>query len=216
MLVTEGRSQVTRIATDPVTMAYHELRSPLALVATVARSAAEECEDELVRARCLSIVRAAERMIRTAGHLMDLAETSQAEKVEQFNPLPCIDRVATDYMHLGAPVVVRVNGRAECLIEAVPEQFEALLCSIMGNAIDHGDPDQPIVIEASCEERSFHLAVTNPIGIAQGHRGIGLGRYIGDQLAQGMSAVLHSERTEDGYRAVVSIPRADRVLVLAG
>ncbi len=95
MLVTEGRSQVTRIATDPVTMAYHELRSPLALVATVARSAAEECEDELVRARCLSIVRAAERMIRTAGHLMDLAETSQAEKVEQFNPLPCIDQNTT-------------------------------------------------------------------------------------------------------------------------
>ena len=51
---------------DPLTLMYHELRAPLGLVATAARSMAAKTQTTTTSvSRCEMIVRAAERMLRT-------------------------------------------------------------------------------------------------------------------------------------------------------
>ena len=89
---------------DPVTLAYHELRAPLGLVATAARSAAADCEDESLRKRCEMIVRAAERMLRTAQSVMSLVEGSQPAESQRITLSEVVERLADDARALGFPV----------------------------------------------------------------------------------------------------------------
>lgn len=206
--VLDGRFSVNAVVTDPVTIAYHELRSPLGLVATAARSVAADCADEELRARCLSIVRAAERMLRTAGRLLEVAETSKGQDVRDFDPAGVLFEVLADYRALGVPVSVEVEEPLRAGVRGVPEHFEALLCSILGNATDHGADGEPILVSISADDRCFRATIVNSVAAARSHMGIGLGSYIGERLANHLSASLRVERSGDRFIAELALPLA--------
>lgn len=204
--VMKGRSPVNAVVTDPVTIAYHELRSPLGLVATAARSVAADCEDEMLRSRCLSIVRAAERMLRTAGRLLEVAETTKAEDVSDFDPAELLTSVLDDYRALNVPVCVEIEEPLHPIVRGVPEHFEALLCSIIGNATDHGAEDAPILVSMREDGFYFRATIVNSVGSARRHMGIGLGSYIGERLAAQLSATLTITRSGDTFTAELALP----------
>lgn len=209
-----GRSGVNGLVTDPVTLAYHELRSPLALVATMARSAAAECPDEFIRDRCLGIVRAAERMLRTARYLMAVADTSRSEGSSLFDPGELVRVVVRDYQVLGVPIILRESMGLTAKIVGSPEHLEALLCSLMGNALDHGDECEPIILSIATSSTAFDIRIEN--GIAErNHPGLGLGSYIGDKLARSLSASLTIDRMPDRFIAHLSIPVHAQALLFA-
>lgn len=169
-------------------MVYHELRSPLALMATAARSAAAESSDEYVRSRCESIVRAAERMLRTAAHIIDVAGASREVEQADFEPARVVADVVSDYRAMGTAIVLEIadhGGRAH----GVEQHLEALLCSLLGNASDHGDASVPLHVIVQTAESRMRITVRNAIG-ASNHRGLGLGLYLGQQLASGLGATL--------------------------
>ncbi|MGE3077108.1 MAG: hypothetical protein AB7N24_20460 [Dehalococcoidia bacterium] len=193
-------------------MAYHELRSPLALMATMARTAAADCQDDDLRARCESIVNAAERMLRTAGHLMVVAETSKATNASVFEARTIISGVVSDYHQMGVPIELDLDERQPILLDSSPATLEALLCSLLGNALDHSGADQVSVsvriIDSTCEVR-----VQNAVSRALKHRGIGLGTYIGGKLAEEMSGTLFTERTDTSFAVTFRVPLAHRMPV---
>jgi two-component system, chemotaxis family, sensor kinase Cph1 len=213
--VTVGRSRVNGFATDPVTMAYHELRSPLALMATMARSAAEDCASEELRSRCLSIVRTAERMLRTASQVMEVAETASDDCLYKFAPVDVVSKVVDDYR--GMDVAVELEAPVDRYLEvlAAPGQLEALLCSIIGNALDHGSLRSPILVSVSEIQHAVVIQVRNAVGRTRSHRGLGLGSYIGDQLARALNSSLEVVRTDAEFSARITIPAAVRELAFA-
>ena len=202
----DGRSPVNAVVTDPVTMAYHELRSPLALVATAAQSVASDCRDDDLRSRCLSIVRAAERMLRTAGRVMEVAQASNSGEIREFEPVSVLEDVLADYRALGVPVCLEVDEPRFARVRSVPEHFEALICSLIGNATDHGTEGEPILVSVKSDAYFCDVTIANIVATSDRHLGIGLGSYIGERLASHLSATLRVERLGNSFAAHVSIP----------
>jgi signal transduction histidine kinase len=213
--VTVGRSRVNGFVTDPVTMAYHELRAPLALMVTAARSAADDCGDDDLRARCLSIVRTAERMLRTAGEVMTVAECAKDDSTSTFAPGEVVERVVADLRGMNAPVSFDGPIQRSMEVEAAAGQLEALLCSTIGNALDHGALETPVHIRMLETGSSVVIEIRNTISRPRTHRGLGLGTYIGDKLARGLGATLDLTRTDQEFCARISLPARARSFALA-
>ena len=161
-------------------------------MATAARSAAAESSDEYVRSRCESIVRAAERMLRTATHIIEVAAATQhAENAEQvdFEPARVVEDIVQDYRAMGTSIILEVADRG-WMAHGVEQDLEALLCSLLGNASDHGDRSVPLHVVVQTVESRARITVRNAIGGGSDHRGLGLGTYISQQLASGLGAKL--------------------------
>lgn len=187
-------------------MAYHELRSPLALMATMARSAAADCTDEELRSRCLSIVRTAERMLRTAGQVMVVADAAREDAPCRFAPGEVVQKVVSDYREMGVLMTVDTCESVGSEVYGAPGQLEALLCSIVGNALDHGNPEIPLRIGMSESPNGVFIRVWNSMGRNRGHRGLGLGSYIGDRLARALNASLELTRSDNEFIAEIRLP----------
>jgi signal transduction histidine kinase len=204
--VTVGNIPVNTAIASPATLVYHELRSPLALVATMAQSAAADCEDEVLRSRCLSIVRAAERMLRTAGHLIQAATPEGTDAATgNFDPVRLLHAVAHDYRSLGVPVHVYACIEGDVALDGVPENFETLICSLIGNATDHGDPTRPIVVGVRRDQGTLEVTIANSIGNRR-HAGLGLGSYIAEHLAGQLGGELTVSRDGDSYTRTLRVP----------
>ncbi|MGE0600096.1 MAG: sensor histidine kinase [Dehalococcoidia bacterium] len=178
----------------------------------MARTAAADCNDDDLRARCESIVNAAERMLRTAGHLMVVAETSKTTSPTVFDARGIIAGVVDDYREMGVHIGVRFETRQPILLDSSPATLEALLCSLLGNAIDHGGPDE-VTVRVRSDETACEVRVENSISHSLKHRGIGLGTYIGGKLVEEMSGTLHAERTEATFGVTFRVPLAHRMQV---
>lgn len=213
--MTVGKTEVNGFATDPVTLAYHELRSPLALMATMARSAADDCDDDALRARCLSIVRTAERMLRTAGEVLDVAEVASDETQSRFSAMEVVRKVVTDYRGMGVAVTMTATGDADTPVVGAPGQLEALLCSLIGNALDHGDSRLPVRVLVAEAGGVLTIAITNEMSHVRAHKGLGLGSYIGDRLARALNATLELQRTETEFVARIALQVPAREFALA-
>jgi two-component system sensor histidine kinase TctE len=187
-------------------MVYHELRSPLALVATMARSAAAECEDDRLRMQCLSIVRTTERMLRMAGHLMVVAERSRDETQALFDPIEVARRVAADYRAIGANVVLSEAGHVPALVSGSAPALEALLCSLMGNALDHSMDGALVSLSVVTSDGACEITIVNQPAPGTRHRGLGLGAYIAEKLASELGGTLRSEVADGTFRATVALP----------
>jgi len=153
------------------------------------------------------MVNAAERMLRTAGHLMVVAEGSKATTLSTFDAREVVSSVVASYQEMGVMIDAKIEGCESFLLDASPVQFEALLCSLLGNATDHGE-DGNVTLRAYLTESRCEIRIENEICRATKHRGLGLGTYIGNKLASEMSASIFTDRTEDTFVVTVSVPLA--------
>lgn len=191
---------------DPLTMVYHELRSPLGLVATAARSAADDCQDEAIRSRCEMIVRAAERMLRTANEVFELNRSAECLDRDWYVPAKIIADFVADLR--GLEVDVRCEtaaGGGAVAVFGVRGQFEALLHSLVTNAVDHGDPEAEVVVGLTEGEGELVVAVTNRAASLERHNGMGLGTYIAAGLAERLGARLTVMSGEGVYHVELAL-----------
>lgn len=193
-------------AIDPVALAYHEIRSPLGLVAMAARAAADDCTDEATRARCEMIVRAAERMLRTASQVFHLNRASTAAPAA-YRPAAVVRDLVRDMRGLDVRIRVRIDhDAADCETDGVAEQFEALVHTLVTNAIDHGESGEDIRLCIHRRGDALVVTVTNRIAARRRHSGDGMGTYIAHELAQRLGAELSTTSRRDTFRAQVILP----------
>jgi signal transduction histidine kinase len=191
------------ISDDPVTLAYHELRSPLGLILTQARLAEENASEPDVRASCNAIARAAERMLRTATAIFAL-ERDPAEIVAlEFVPYAVVAPLVDDLQRCDVPVRLVASGAVKtCTVLAAPERFESLLQCLVTNAIDHGVGARPVEIELRLGNGALTMTVSNGWnGGASRHRGLGIGQYLAQRLADEIGAELQMGPRGDRYTA---------------
>lgn len=193
---------------DPVTLAYHELRAPLGLVATAARSAAADCEDESLRRRCEIIVRAAERMLSTAQSVLSLAEGSIPAESERVALGSVVHRLAEEARALGVPVFVTPGGDSTGEIHVPVSQLETLLQSLLNNAQQHGDDNPNSVIEIAVrrEGNCAIVEVKNPLSPNVRHRGIGAGTYLANRIAAQFGGMVEAGVDGASYKATLVVP----------
>ena len=198
---------------DPVALAYHELRSPLGLVATAARAVADDCTDDATRVRCEMIVRAAERMLRTAGQVFQLNRACEANAV-RYRPAEVVRDLVHDLRGLDVHVRLRMReGVLDLETDGVREQFEALVHTLITNALDHGEPTRDIRVSLRMRDGRFVVAVRNRMAARGRHHGEGMGAYIAHELAHRLGARLTASRRGETYTAEVALPLAPRATV---
>jgi signal transduction histidine kinase len=191
---------------DPAALVYHELRAPLGLVATAARSMAHDAPDEDLRLRCEVIVRAAERMLRTAETVSSLGANTH-ERSGTFRPVAIVTDLVRVLSGLGVRLELSVDAAASTWLCGHGERFEALVHSLIANAIDHGSPREPIQVAVSGNSDLLTVQVVNAVASEDRHEGSGLGTIIARALARGLDARLESFTRDGHYTAQITIRR---------
>ena len=192
---------------DPVTLAYHELRSPLGLVITAANALAVESDDEAVHRRSDAIARAAGRMLRTANLVLLMSEPGQESSPQTFTPGDVVSAVVKDFAGLDLPIQQSSTPWAnDITATAVEGHFEALVSSLIMNARDHAEPGSPVRVRCSATDDSFEVGIENEVAREDRHRGLSLGTALCRRLADSIGATL-AATSEDGlYRVAVTLP----------
>lgn len=197
------------LVADPATVVLHELRAPLGLVATAARSAADGCEDDATRLRCEMIARAAERMLRTADEVFRLNEACSGEDATNFRPYEVVTDIVGTLRGLGSMVELRASTPGE-FVEVLgnPRRFEALVQSLLTNAIDHGEPGEAVAVTFELDQDSLCVHVENRVAAKDRHDGLGIGTAVVEALAERLGGALERQCDGDRFRATLRLPLA--------
>lgn len=136
--------QAERLKADFVSIASHELRTPISVVHGIAatlQARAGELEDDQVSALLGTLVQQTDRLSNLADQLLDLSQADSggtSAHAELFHPRKLLDellpRIAGD--RLGE---VRVLVDADCELVADAVAFERVAANLILNALSHGE-----------------------------------------------------------------------------
>jgi signal transduction histidine kinase len=208
----------------------HDLRNPLAAVGATAELLSRRVQDPEIANIGKRLKTTASRMARLIDDVMDFARGRLGSGITvSLQPVDDLGQ------HLRAVVdeLCEANPSREVLCHlaiAAPvrcdlARMQQLLSNLLGNAISHGAPDAPIVIEGSIDAGELVLSVANggdliapetlsrvfepywrPASSAPGG-GLGLGLYICKQIVSAHAGALEVQSTvEFGTRFSVRIP----------
>lgn len=173
----------------------HELRAPLGLVVTAARTANEVSEPEFLRRQLQVIERSAERLLRISSVLLSAAAPARTGRFQLDRTLAA---TIEDLQGLGLNVELQGELPANLSLPGAAEHFEALVSSLVMNAADHGDARAPIVVsvmKGADGDRALTVRIENKVAVEAQHRGRGLGMLIARQLAAQLCAELEITRS---------------------
>jgi signal transduction histidine kinase len=197
---------------NPVTLVYHEVRAPIGLLTTAARALADDCEDESMRRRCEIVVRAAERVMRISNQVLDLAASTRRANDGPCIPADTVTSVVSGLSDLGVPVTHHPGPGVRGTESSAPAaQLEAVLHSLIMNALDHGAPGCPIQVSTDVVGDALSIEVSNPIG-PSGHRGLGLGMYLCQEVVKTFGGELEAHAAGSQYSVELRIPVATACL----
>ncbi|MFT3695958.1 MAG: PAS domain-containing protein [Kofleriaceae bacterium] len=209
----------------------HDLRNPLGAISLASGLLAEQPLTPVAAKTVERLRRSADRAMRLIADLLDFAKARIGTTIP-INPRPTnlreiIEQVVDEFQVVAPNRVIRVGhlGDEEGRWDA--DRIAQVISNLVGNAIQHGLPNQPIVVESRIEGADAVLDVLNegsPIpeseltelfepfrrgrdaGRARGSLGLGL--YIAREVvnAHGGSISVVSERGQ-GTRFTVRLPR---------
>lgn len=185
----------------------HDLRNPLAAIDAGRRLLEKEHTDPKSQ-KVLKLMReSAQRMSGLISNVMDFAqgrlgggisvEISSRQSVE-----PVLAQVINEIQASNPDRRIEKRLSLAQPINADQARLGQMFSNLLGNAVTHGAPDQPIIVEASVADGRFELSVANggePItpeakerlfqpfsrgSVRPNQRGLGLGLYIASQIAQ--------------------------------
>jgi two-component system, OmpR family, phosphate regulon sensor histidine kinase PhoR len=223
--------QADRLKTDFVSIASHELRTPISVVHGIAatlHARADDLESDQVHALLGTLVQQTDRLRNLADQLLDLSRVeagSRSGHAERFRPRELLEdllpRIAADRL---AEVRVRVD--AECVLFADAIAFERVAANLILNALSYGE--SPVEIRSENGD-GFRLVVEDRgEGVApefvphlferfsrsdetrrRGAPGAGLGLSIASAYAAAMGGRLAYEPAQPrGARFTLSLPAA--------
>ena len=197
---------------DVQTALYHEIRSPLNLILTAARAAAEVGDQAAVRHHLDAIVRVAERTLRVATTVIETAREDgrPSEATSLYYPAIVLERFVLDLRTMGVPVEWEPDARAAgCLARGAASDFEALLHTAFEDALDHGEPGDPIRVALTVRRgpgaATLQLSIANRCAAA-GHAGLGVGSHLRASAARRLGGTLSVLQDGADYQLNVTLP----------
>lgn len=217
----------------------HDLRTPLAAVMTAAEVLTRISGDERVLGAATRIRNSTRRMTRMVNQLLDLARV-RAGQVGLQRETVDMARVCQDIVDEIAPpsgdrrVDIDTNGDSVGYWDT--DRISQVLSNLIGNALQHGEPDQPVTVHIDgTQAETLRLSVQNagvipPERIAKlfepfqsgtprpaNSNGLGLGLYIANELVRVHAGSLSvSSGSARGTVFEIMLPRQDTVERSAG
>lgn len=209
----------------------HDLRNPLAAVASGTRMLLDMEIDDRARHIATLLQRSATRMSGLVDNVMEFArarlgdglgvtwarEDDLAGKLEQV-----IDELRESQPERVIDSRIAIDGATVCDSGRISQ----LLSNLVANALTHGDPDSPVRVEGRRTETGLELAVTNkgdaiPPEIAErlfqpfsrasvkpSQQGLGLGLYIASEVARSHNGSLSVDSRPGETRFTFRMPHA--------
>lgn len=191
----------------------HDLRNPLGAVSTSAQLIVKKTQDDTLKRLATVISNSAKRMDGLIENILDFArgrlgDGIQLDLVPDADVALLIDQVVNELKAVKPEFQIIVNEKLSGPVALDEKRLAQLFSNLLGNALSHGDPSQPIHVMAESNADGFKLSVTNagqPIaeevksrlfqpfsrGESQpGHQGLGLGLYIASEIAKAHGAKL--------------------------
>lgn len=203
----------------------HDLRNPLAGIEGGRRFIQRACpDDEKVQGVLQLMGESITRMSRLIDDVMDLARSRLGggiglQRVADQRVEPTLLQVIHEMQagHAGRVIESRLDLARP--VDVDHSRLAQMFSNLLGNAISHGAPDQPIIVEAVIADGHFQLAIANggdPIppstmerlfqpfyrgDVRPSLQGLGLGLYIASQIADahGGRIEVKSDATETRF-----------------
>jgi signal transduction histidine kinase len=211
----------------------HDLRNPLSTILTTARMMAmrEPRADDGKKLR--RIISSGDRMRRMVDQILDVTRAKLASGIaiqcrEDQDLVALVSRIVDEVRaaHPDRVIELATDSAVEARVD--PDRFEQVVSNLLGNAVTHGDPAQPIrvglirrghVTALSVHNRgaaihpTFMPLLFDPFkrgGQPQGRsEGLGLGLYISQCIVAAHGGKIEVESsTELGTRFEVILPRS--------
>ncbi len=211
----------------------HDLRNPLSAVKAAAQLLRRGSLDEKA-SRLVSLIQtSADRMADLIENVMDFARGRLGSGLpleRTAEPLaPLLRQVVAE---LGASFpdrVIETEFACEGAIVCDQTRIGQLLSNLLGNALTHGVPDQPIRVRAGIAAMTFELSVSNagnPIptvamerlfhpfsrgDVRPSQQGLGLGLFISAEIAKAHHGTLDVTSSPEETRFTFHMPLAHAV-----
>lgn len=182
--------------------AYHEVKSPTALIITVARAALEQ--NDLARAHsALELIeRVAQRSLARTATVLEVA-TGQTERT----PSGFLQALVSDANRCDSNVELTVeDGARFARIRRSPAAFEALAQGLLENAQLHGDTTRPIELRLAMAGSELEFTVTNQCPEVDSYQGQQIGLHLAEDLAERMGGTLTVRSSAGGFVVRVAVP----------
>ena len=216
-----------------IAIVSHDLRNPLSgiLMGSAVLTRTEGLDDRSARL-ATRIQNSAKRMVRIVDDLLDLTRTRLGSEIHIVRrPMDAgsiCEMVIAELEGSHPHAVIRYTSKGDLRGEWDSDRLAQVLSNLVGNALQHGDADQPISVLAQGHGEEVALAIHNaglpiPAGAlrsifepnvrnvqdpTKAPTGLGLGLYIAKELvtAHGGSLTVASTHA-DGTTFTVRLPR---------
>ena len=215
----------------------HDLRNPLNTILTTSRVLeVRETTPADLRKPLARITSSGVRMQRMIEQLLDLTRARLAGGIplacsdEDVDLAPLVNRIADEIRAAHPSARLELSAEGDCTAPVDEDRFEQVVSNLLGNAVTHGDPAQPIRVTLAARPGAVSLSVENqgpPIEpellpllfnpFAQGPKpraaaaGLGLGLYISERIIAAHRGTLTVESSAAaGTRFEILVPKRER------
>ena len=229
----EVADHARRLAAEEIlTIMAHDLRNYLTplkgRLELLRRRALREKQDLLAR-ELEAVDQTALRLSRLVSDLLDVERLRQgifALYPQEVDLVELVEEVVPIWSTPGHPIQVQTPERLMAVAD--PDRVQQVVENLLSNATSHADAETPIVVAITREQRAngdfVHITVTNqgqrmspeqlrsqfhPFTRGAHSRGLGLGLYISQRIAQAHQGTLTVQTEgEKTTRIILSIPRS--------
>lgn len=209
----------------------HDLRNPLAAIDAGARLLGTARLDERGTFILDQLRRSVGRMAELINNVLDLARSQQGiglivDLTDGDLIQPVLEQVIAEFRSAVPGCLIETRFAIDRTFAADRARMGQLLSNLVGNALQHGAPGTPVVVEASTADGAFVLSVSNsgeaippalmphlfkPFFRASGStkkEGLGLGLFIASEIARAHGGTLTVASSPDGTRFTFRMPIA--------
>jgi signal transduction histidine kinase len=207
----------------------HDLRNPLASIDAGAKLLRKEPLGGRAPAILDLVERSVSRMAELIDNVLDLARGRLGgglalERNAEAGLDGALEQVANELRSAWPGRTIATDFEIGAPVMADRSRIAQLLSNLVGNALSHGAPDQPVLIEAKTADGQFRLSVANrgepissetmerlfqPFVRGAGHgakQGLGLGLYIASEIAKAHGGRLDAASSPEETRFTFVMP----------
>ena len=209
----------------------HDLRNPLASVEAGLRILSKNLDTGKAPEIISMVQKSVMRMAGLVDNIMDFARGrlggGLTVRRDSKAPLtPVLEQVIGELKLAWPAVVMETDIDIKEPVDCDRAKIGQLFSNLLGNAITHGDPEEPVSVTAKTQaDGTFELIVTNfgpPIsdkamanlfepfsrGDRPSQQGLGLGLFIASEIARAHAGTLTADSTPEETTFVFTMPRA--------